>query len=249
MDLIHLPYVFSFDPSILNKLQNCHSQEHVRSCSPCIISLAQINSQKLSTDLGVSCTDKALRGTNQIAFALHSALLPGRAMTSVGIHCKREVNKIKDFKDSVSSELPPGEARPENGLCVNANQMHHRRDIRFFPWNFSGHEFSGGSELTYVIGFYSFPHLSHSQGVHEALREVHSPHQAANWSFGTLLHNLLPQSGKSTEQILIPYRYLHDIYSTFLQAVCREYLTSHINFRHPELYRWKQKKQKREQER
>lgn len=29
---------------------------------------------------------------------------------------------------------------------------------------------------------------------------------------------------------MIPYHYLHDIYSTFLQALCREYLTSHINF-------------------
>lgn len=29
---------------------------------------------------------------------------------------------------------------------------------------------------------------------------------------------------------MIPYHYLPDKYSTFLQALCREYLTSHINF-------------------
>ena len=29
---------------------------------------------------------------------------------------------------------------------------------------------------------------------------------------------------------MIPYHYLPDIYSTFLQALCREYLTSHIYF-------------------
>lgn len=43
-------------------------------------------------------------------------------------------------------------------------------------------------------------------------------------------YNLLPERGKSTERNLIPYHYLPDIYSTFLQALCREYLTSHINF-------------------
>lgn len=102
--------------------------------------------------------------------------------------------------------------------------------LHFFHWNFSGCEFSSGLVLTCITGFYSSPHLSHSQGVHEALSEVHSPHQAANWSFSTLLHNLLPVSGKSTKQNLTPYPYLHDIYSTFLQALCREYLTSHINF-------------------
>lgn len=109
-------------------------------------------------------------------------------------------------------------------------KCHFGWEITFFHWNFSGREFSSGSELTCIIGFYSSPYLSHSKGVHKALREVHSPHQAANWSFSTLLHNLLPVSGKSTERNLIPYHYLHDIYSTFLQALCREYLTSHINF-------------------
>lgn len=114
-------------------------------------------------------------------------------------------------------------------------------EITFFHWNSSGHEFSSRSELTRIIGFYSFPYLSHSQGVHKALREVHSPHRATNWSFSTLLHNLLPVSGKSTEQNLIPYHYLHDIYSTFLQALCREYLTSHINFQASKIIQLKTK--------
>lgn len=180
--------------------------------------------------MDVSCIDKALRGTNQIIIALNSALLPGRAMTLVSIHCKKEANKIKDLKGFMSFELLPEQPDQKMIFLWMQIKCHWRWDIRFFHWNFLGHEFSSGSELTYIIGFYSFPYLSHSQGVHEALREVHSPHQAANWSFSTLLHNLLPQSGNGTEQNLIPYHYLHDIYSTFLHALCGEYLTSHINF-------------------
>lgn len=112
-----------------------------------------------------------------------------------------------------------------------------------FHWNFSGHEFSSGSELTFIIGFYSSPSLHHSQSVHEALREVRPPHQAANWSFSTLLYNILPVSDKSTERNLIPYHYLHDICSTFLQALWREYLTSYINFQASRIVQLKQRKQ------
>lgn len=92
--------------------------------------------------------------------------------------------------------------------------------------------------------FLSSPIPKSLPSVHEALREAHSPHQAANWSFSPLLHNLLPERGKSTERNLIPYHYLPDIFSTFLQALCREYLTSHINFQASRIVQLKTKEAK-----
>lgn len=170
--------------------------------------------------------EEALRDTSQTAFTLNSTFPPGKVMNLVSTHYKWEMKK------NVNSELwTPSLYSQTRKVSLSECKWNTIEDEKL---DFST-EISWDMTLKWIrvdmnYCFYSPPCLSHFQGVHEALREVHSPHQAANWSFSALLHNLLPERGKSTERNLIPYHYLPDIYSTFLQTLCREYLTSHINF-------------------